>query len=525
MEQGRIGLTLRVGVTGHRDLTAEASSGSVASALDALCEAFAGRHVPVRLVGVSALAEGADRIFAHEILRRPGATLEVSLPFPAERYLEDFPSPASKTEFGTLLGHAVAVRVGPEVEERRDGYEWVGSDILARADALIALWDGQPARGRGGTAHVVGAARERGMPLVWIDTRTGAAIAENLDALPRLGSRASEKLAAFDRLEIDPEAFAAKLAKKRRDFGVDRTTTLPVDAVADWIAPVYVRADLLAGRHQRRVTWATRILYGATASAVLVVTLEQIVWHGEKPWLAWIELGLLAMSLVAVLWTRRADAHDRWIEYRFLAERLRSMFFLALGGWGQDRSEVPDVGARAGEPAEEWIGRAVEEVWNSRPAVAVAEQDTSELKAFLRSGWIDDQRAYLERTSLRHKQRHRRFGRLIYGLVALTAFAAVLHAREVWHHDVQGDLVSVVSIWAPAVAAAIAGLGEQREYERNADRYQRTADQLAATQRAMDAAGQPDEIRSVLDEMRALMLEENSDWFGVMRFREPHVTA
>jgi hypothetical protein len=41
--------------------------------------------------------------------------------------------------------------------------------MLEQADELVTVWDGQPARGHGGTADVVAAARDRGIPVpvVW----------------------------------------------------------------------------------------------------------------------------------------------------------------------------------------------------------------------------------------------------------------------------------------------------------------------------------------------------------------------
>ena len=43
--------------------------------------------------------------------------------------------------------------------------------MLDLVDTLIAVWDGQPARGYGGTADVVNEARRRGTPvlIVWPD--------------------------------------------------------------------------------------------------------------------------------------------------------------------------------------------------------------------------------------------------------------------------------------------------------------------------------------------------------------------
>lgn len=46
-----------------------------------------------------------------------------------------------------------------------------GIYMLDRADQLLAVWDGQPARGYGGTADIVRAAQERAVPVtvIWPD--------------------------------------------------------------------------------------------------------------------------------------------------------------------------------------------------------------------------------------------------------------------------------------------------------------------------------------------------------------------
>ena len=44
----------------------------------------------------------------------------------------------------------------------------VGRYVLDRCDVLVAVWDGQPARGRGGTADIVAMARHCGKPMAWI---------------------------------------------------------------------------------------------------------------------------------------------------------------------------------------------------------------------------------------------------------------------------------------------------------------------------------------------------------------------
>ena len=71
------------------------------------------------------------------------------LPLPREEYVRDFQSDESKREFDDLLSQAREVmELGPS-ESREKAYERVGHYVVDRCDVLIAVWDGQPSRGRG----------------------------------------------------------------------------------------------------------------------------------------------------------------------------------------------------------------------------------------------------------------------------------------------------------------------------------------------------------------------------------------
>jgi hypothetical protein len=93
----------------------------------------------------------------------------VVLPFPRSRFEHDFRSGESLREFRDLLDAADSViepASAPQVPE--DGYETASSVIIGCADLLLAVWDGQPGRGVGGTAHTVDKALQRGMPVIWV---------------------------------------------------------------------------------------------------------------------------------------------------------------------------------------------------------------------------------------------------------------------------------------------------------------------------------------------------------------------
>lgn len=155
---------VRVGVTGHRFLAeVEKLQTAVEAALDRL-EAF---FPEGELVIVSPLAEGADRMVAQAALER-GAKLFAPLPFARDEYLEDFESDESKEQFLDLLERADEVIELPPTEERNDAYAQVGEWVLEHSDAIIAIWDGQPAQGKGGTADIAQRAIDRGMPVLHI---------------------------------------------------------------------------------------------------------------------------------------------------------------------------------------------------------------------------------------------------------------------------------------------------------------------------------------------------------------------
>ena len=73
----------------------------------------------------------------------------------------------SRREFDLLLGRASAVVEldGAREPPGREGewYEAAGRLMLGHSDVLIAIWDGQPAAGRGGTAEIVAEAVELGV--------------------------------------------------------------------------------------------------------------------------------------------------------------------------------------------------------------------------------------------------------------------------------------------------------------------------------------------------------------------------
>jgi hypothetical protein len=168
-------MALRLGVTGHRSLTQldEVRRG-INRAIDGALESVPAGPPPQQattLTVVSSLAEGADRLVVHECLRRPGATLAAILPLPIAEYEKDFVTADSRREFTDLLAAATTVEIAEETPTREHAYERAGQLMVEHSDAVIAVWDGQPAAGRGGTADIVAYAETRHVPIFRVDIR------------------------------------------------------------------------------------------------------------------------------------------------------------------------------------------------------------------------------------------------------------------------------------------------------------------------------------------------------------------
>jgi RyR domain len=156
---------LRIGVTGHRVL---AETERVEAGIETAIARIEASHPGRPLVVVSALAEGADRLVADAVLRRPGARLEAVLPLPKFDFLDDFAAPGSKEEFLRLLARADEVTELPTRASRDEAYAAANDHLLDGVDVIVAVWDGHDAQGRGGTAEVVTRARARRLPLAWV---------------------------------------------------------------------------------------------------------------------------------------------------------------------------------------------------------------------------------------------------------------------------------------------------------------------------------------------------------------------
>ena len=185
MIRSQIPFRLTIGVTGHRTMSDQPSlRKTIQRILDEIKDTHTHKgRTEFNWCVLTPLAEGADRLVAEEVLKRPeGATLKAVLPLTIADYLEDFRTAQSKEEFHQLLvkDHSpISLKKLPLHDEyppemiadaRRDAYEQAGKFVVDHCDILIVLWDGKESRGKGSTAEIVHYAEKKKRPRYIIST-------------------------------------------------------------------------------------------------------------------------------------------------------------------------------------------------------------------------------------------------------------------------------------------------------------------------------------------------------------------
>jgi hypothetical protein len=539
---GQVPLRLRIGITGHRNIVGDhpGLASEVAKAVEYITQVLAADSDRLRsedprqagpgdnvLTVVSSLAEGADRVVACQLLERKGTQLEAVLPLPQSDYLHDFGSPESVKEFSKLISKATHIDVTGTAQSREQAYEQAGYAVVDRSDAMIVVWDGQPARGRGGTAEIYAYAERWQKPilLILVDDHSArldagrlpraakGTVPLSLDSMKRLDQYNHERL---------PDLASGRAAPMLVNL-TSRSWLEPAAPQIEYFSRYLARADQLASRFQHRWLWATRSLYILAPLAVLVVA-AQLDFAPRHEGYAWIEFTILVLVTLLLATTRRRRWHERWISGRYLAEQIRSLMFLGLTGIITPEKSISSAYRETiGEAG--WTERAANEIWFARPRYTPP-ADISLLVEVLCEEWIKKQQQYHMRVNESFRKHYDRVHVAAIALFALSALAALLHSLRVGSTSTQPfKWWDFLAIAIPAVAGALGSYGAQRDYLRHAERSKLFASVLDdGTARLMSVRNLGDVQQAALSISRA-MRSEATDWYSVVRSQDAELPS
>jgi len=295
----RLPAVLAIGFTGHRNLPDEKMSRECIRSF--LAEKKAA--TPCIVYGVSSVAEGADLLFA-ESCGQLGIPLRVMLPFPRDEFLRKFDA-ATRARAEQVMQNAVSLEVTGDLAFSEQRYYECGVEMVQRTQLLVALWDGQPPKGLGGTADIVAFATTMGRPVVCFHSVTGDVQYFNHDA--------------GNGLRHDPElTFLNQLP--------DRGVTLPGDAASEIAKAWFRKLDANASRMAPQVRRLASIPIVCTAAAALVSGVASRTASPGISLAVGAALGITAAALPAML--RLSQRQALWARTRTATEVCRSVLSL-----------------------------------------------------------------------------------------------------------------------------------------------------------------------------------------------------
>jgi hypothetical protein len=552
---------LIVGVTAHRDLV-PADVPAIEASVTAFLRRLQAAHPALPVAVMSALAEGGDRLVARCALAM-GLPVIAPMPLPVDDYRRDCRSAASVAEFDALLARtqvihlpltegddAEAVRVPGAARDRQ--YAQLGVFVSSHCQVLLALWDGKPSDGDGGTCDVVtfhltgempGLSRADAPPNLLADDDSDLAF-QITCARDRAGGEVAAPLATAwltrntrgDGAGPMPEGYV-RLFHQLGEFNADAATyaeaiardghsllppadELPSRGSLPRIDALYRRADWLALHFRQRVHHSMALLHVlAVLTGLLLMMYAEFMSHPLL--MGGILLLFAAGAAVAWLGNKRSW-HRRYLDYRVLAEGLRVQAYWALAGVPSAHRVrfVYDSFLQKQDVELGWIRHAM------RAVALGGERRVSDAGlAWVVRHWVGDggpvgQLGYFRRRTVDRERKYRHtalLGRA--SLVLSLVCAVVLVAAGAWLDALTVKLLLVTT----GVTALFAGVREAWSHKL-ADkelikqyRFMTRVFASASERLARDPA--PPQQRQVLEALGEAALEEHAEWILMHRER------
>jgi SMODS and SLOG-associating 2TM effector domain 1 len=489
---GRLPMFHIVGFTGHRQLANLAgAAAAIRQALESLRTEFAGEWI-----ALSSIANGGDRLFVQQA-RDIGLSWHAILPLPRGEFAKDF-APAEWQAVEATLARADHLRVISDSGDRDEGYLDCGIETVNEADVLLAVWDGDPARGKGGTADVVQYARSVGKPLMIVDAATHEVRRENWERL-QPGDP------VLDDLNRLPEASSTFSENPFRAPDAVFLFQQKCDHYASHGAPQFRRrvASMVASHVVATLIGAAVVAYGLHLLA-----------------LPWLELGCVTFAFgLALVLRHQLQSRHSWVRCRLAAEFCRS----ALATWGLPRAapllrDLDLAGARG-------LARALH-VLHARSSLlrSVAIEDFKRVYLAKR---VDDQLDYYDRQVNRALPVFRRLMSGFWVATVLALAATAFYAVSVTLHAdlprwLQATTYVFLPVSLPALAAAFISIISINDLQRRVARYKDMRTLLLASRAQVAACRTWNSLEHVVLKTERVLLREVIEWHTTRSMSDSH---
>jgi hypothetical protein len=500
-------------------------------------------NTPTTYSVITALAEGADRLVAEAIMEYDRqTTLEVVLPLTLADYKKTFHQP-NDPKFNELLNKARYIKpirrhnlesdfshestkgqsTDPKNLEsaRKEAYKKAGQHIVNHCDVLFAIWDGKESKGIGGTFEIIEYALSKKRPVIIISTEPPENI--RLEKGYGLNCSALRDIEKFNNMSI-PTAVSDTYLKNmsQKLFDHDYAGCLNESAKAtvnQVLLPYYVKISYWAKKYQRRYKPSGVLIFSCSALAVSAI-LAGILY---PPFLlAAFLIELICLLSIVAIYVFAPRLRKNWLEYRFLAERMRAAcYFTAVNLEIPPIVIPPHMGSESKN--NDWMILVFNEIWNKTPKMAgICDGHLDCCANYIRKNWIIDQLDHhiAKRNTLRKfNARFNNFGWIIYLIALIASIIHIIH--NIIHVPVLSELLDhaliFLAIALPAVGAAVVGIHKHGEYERLENRSNNMTGRIEDILVDFQEVDHISDLMDVMFDFDELILLENQDWLMLMR--------
>ncbi|MEP6982145.1 MAG: hypothetical protein ABI853_00690 [Sphingomicrobium sp.] len=583
---------LSVGVTGHRaDMLANGSGAVLRDRISQTLAliASAGADLlarergcfapgPCQLRFVSPVADGADQIAA-EVALELGWELQAILPFERSAYRNSLPNEGARAGFDALAGRAASVLELPgDPSDGLDAYVMTGRATVAHCDMLIAVWNGLPPRGRGGTGEVVQFALTRGTAIIHvpIDEKAEARLLwsafdptvvtladdpevtrpvgrEGVDALlsallmpppnaqekhffkrvtaerlPRIRARIEYPLLLsaagvrrFRARDLTAKHGDAQTRDEWRRYRAGCAEALNISAPIDLLEHSYSWADGLA-THFAQTYRSGHIFNFLLGGVAVCLGLAAFVAPHLKFEEAALELLITLAIILNAIIGQRQEWHRRWLDYRQLAERLRPMRSLMLLGIA-----APDPpGTETNPVPKRWIDWYASGIWRAMacPSGAIDRDCAARLGKAIAVHEVEPQVGYHLRNAEQIEaldHRLEQIGMFLFAATVLVTIATIvglgLGSNFVNRY---GNWFTLVSAGFPALGTAVFGIRFQADFGGDALRSGATAETLRQIDQELRKDVSLSRAADLAEQAARIMLADLDEWRLVNQQRD-----
>ena len=523
-----------------------------------------------RLRFVSPIADGADQIAA-EVALELGWELQVVLPFESSYYRSSLANNGARERFDSLIAQAACILELPgDPSLALDADVMTGRATVAHCDLLIAVWDGLPPRGRGGTGEVVHLALTRGTAVIHVPVSASdrtrilwsafdpsvVTIADDpgvarplqradVDTLlrgllmPPLDEQEQDFLKLFlcERLrrirarieypllltatgvrpirarDLTSKHAEAQIKDEWQRYRVGCVEALNISTSIDLLEESYSWADRLA-THFAQTYRSGHIFNFVLGGFAVCLGLSAFMAPSLRFEEAAFELCItLAIILNAVI-GKRQEWHRRWLDYRQLAERLRPMRSLKLLGIA-----APDPpGTQTNPVPRRWIDWYAGGIWRAMgcPSGTIDADCAGRLGKAIADHEVEPQVGYHERNAklialLDH--RLEQTGMVLFAGTVLVTIATLvgLGAGATFVNEF-GNWFTLVSAGFPALGTAVFGIRFQGDFGGDALRSMATADTLGMIDQELRKGVGLSRAADLAEQAARIMLSDLDEW-------------